>query len=447
MRKAVLLVTAVAYLALLNREFTSDGVTYAVSARDGYALYHPHHLLYNMGARQLHHLFARVDLWTLLSIVSALWSLLNVAWLYALARRVFGSDARAAFIACFYAFSDVTWFLGTTAEVYPMVTTFELWAFDRMWRAERACSNREAVVLGVLTALAMLMHQTAIFFALALAWWLWSTTRSLARTAIYLGVSGAITGGAYLLAAWHEGVTGVSSFVRWLVLYAHSEQFKSGEWGGGLSLGRILNPLSGSIESFISFGPLHRWTRGDHPVWTVWTVLEGVSLLVGACALVAWMVRRAPPEPARVRVPPPLRRLLVVWLVLHGAFTIWWDGGSREIWSMLIAPLLLVIAWRPRVRPAEWVLLGALVAANLFGGLIPDSRDENGPVYPVVEQLGCDNLRDGDVIIGGVSELDHYVRYRCKVTIRQLPAGTPDPPNARVFHVAPSPPRGWRVWR
>jgi hypothetical protein len=412
---------AALYLIFPNRDFTTDGVDYATHVVFGAGLFHPHHLLFSFTCHELYRLvtlFGPVDVFTLMATLTALVTALNVGLVGVLVCRLTHDRRTAAVAMLLFGLSNATWFLATGAEPHPLAIAFELLALLSVTRD----GAPSVVPLALLAMLAVLFRQESVFFVLVLAGYVLATTRSPGRFVAFLTITGAGSVLAYVLAAAHEGIRTPGDFAHWIMSYATGPDYKSGLWGHGLSLERIPRLLSGIRDAVVSTGPLHRNARGDHPLVTPGNIIAAGGAFVFVVASAIWIVRglirRAPATPG----PRFVRGLLLAWIVVDALFIAWWDNGNLKFWGLLLAPVILLGA-RPWRTPA-WLAapaIAGLAIANFAGGILPDSQPQNSLVYQVIHQIGCDRLRDGDVLVGGTYELRPYALYACRKTVELAP--------------------------
>lgn len=414
------------FLSLSNQADGTDGVDYATSIKQGLGLFHPHHVLYGAFGFVVHRALAfifYIDPLILMTIMSSLVTTISLIVFFMLVKHLIESTNIALLITALYAFNYSTMYMGTAAEVYPYAALCELLALLVFLRAPRPSWPALSLV-AALSALAVLFHQTAVFFVLALVLFIGLKTRSFWAAAGVAVSSGSMTIGVYVFAAMKNNVHNLSEFLRWILFYVHTSQYAEGSWGSGLSLARIPAILFGIASTLISPN-YHKYmiNRSLFVDWTDFVFFPAVVVVVIALGLVTrWLFRnRRVVRTLSTSELRPLLQMLAIWILLGGLFVAWWDQGNIEFWYMLAAPVLLLFALclraieqagTPLPRRLAVVAAGLLVA-NLAGRVYVDSRPSNSLVRGVLAGIGCERIADGDIIVGPVWDLPPMIRYKC----------------------------------
>ena len=414
------------FLSLSNQADGTDGVDYATSIKQGVGLFHPHHVLYGAFGFVVHRALAfitYIDPLILMTVLSSLVTTISLIVFFMLVKHLTESTNIALLITAFYAFNYSTIYMGTAAEVYPYAALCELLALLVLLRAPRP-SWPVLSLVAALGALAVLFHQTAVFFVMALVLFIGLKTRSFWAAAGVAVSSGALTIGVYIFAAWKNNVHNLSEFLRWIFSYVHTSQYAEGSWGSGLSLARIPAILFGIVSTLISPNYQKYIINGSLFVdWTDFVFFPAVAVVLIALALtIRWLFRkRRSARSLSTSELRPLLQLLLFWILLGGLFVAWWDQGNIEFWYMLVAPVLLLLALglraieqagTPLPRCLAVVAFGLLVA-NLAGRVHADSRPANSLVRGVLAGIGCERLADGDLLVGPIWDLPPMIRYKC----------------------------------
>jgi hypothetical protein len=407
------------YLLLQNRINVGDGVDYAYSVKLGNNLFHPHHVLYNFFCHRIYSALYGLSSFSplyFMGVLSSIAMAITVALFYAIAAALTERALLSALFALAYAFTYATFYLGTTAEVYPFSMLFSLFALFVCVRTELR-SEPALLIAALLCAGAMLFHQAAIFFTLSVAYFVarQSGWRRAARFTVYSGVSCAIP---YVLASHTMGVRTPAEFIRWILFYVHTSQYKSGEWGHGLSLDRLALIPWGFFSTVVALP--HERLRSIRPL--ALSLLDfgtaaAVLLLVFSSGFLAVRLFRTPRNGSFAG----LRQLLWLWLGLDVLFTAWWNQTNPKFWYMMLPALYLLCALRftrsaekpgPLMKALGLSTLG-LFFTNVCGQVYADSRSNNSAVSGIVNALGCQNLSSGDTLIGPVNNLKMFVLYSC----------------------------------
>jgi hypothetical protein len=342
------------YLATLTQVHTFDALSYVTSVerKPWTELFHPHHLAYGpLGALAL--ALGRALGYTggaalPLQLLNAVAGAAGVALLFTIVRRVTCRPdlgfAAALLIGASYAY----WYYAVEIEVYTVAALFLLICLSLLVGLIERPWPSGMLLLGVAQGGAVLFHQTNVLFCVPalvtlLAARRWGMTRQarvgvrqLAAYAValvltvglpYLFVGVAVSG----FRSWDE-------FAAWLTEYA-----RIGWWGGPITAQKWANLGLGLADTLAQPGGALLWL-----------------LLAGLLVLHLRRLRSG----AR-----PLVAGLIAWLLVYGAFFLWWEPDNIEFWIASLPPALLLLAlalrgarrWGPEV----WVALA--VAATALG--------------------------------------------------------------------------------
>jgi hypothetical protein len=415
------------YLATPNRQYQFDALDYATAAKTGTHLFHPHHVLYNGFGWLICRLLPGEPL-RILATVNAIVTVAAAMLLARVIRRATGSAGLARAAAVGYGLTHGAWYMATAVEVYPISIFGEMIALAAVLETP---AIGWVIVAALGSAVGMLFHQTALFSVPAIAWIVWRRY-GVARALVYLAVAGAATGGVYLAIAAHEDARSLKDILHWLTSYAHTAQFSTGTWGGGLSPMKMAGTVLGVVGTFVF--PSFVWNiqpfSGFRP-----GAAEITPLALSAAAVVLFVTLLVR---ARKNGPPPtedksLRRALALWWVSHALFTVWWESVNFEFWLMALAPFVFWLALR--LRPVEatlkhraWLALALFGAGNLAITFIPDTLRSHNGWLSIVELLDT-RAHDGDIVYSNEPAVDGYNRYfgKHKITLRSLRETGGDP--------------------
>ncbi len=417
LRRVILLValpalTAVLLLSLKASQQTADSLDYALSARTGRGIYHPHHLLFvplvrvvreglvSLGmppdpvvAAQLHNVF---------------WAVVAVLSMFLLAEHLLSSTAGGLLAALFLLLARGFWLYSTQMEAYvPATGSLALLMVLLLRRGRSPTPPLVGVAVSVLVALSILYHQSNVFICVPLAYWLVGERSGRDGKRFWiLALSGVLVLLAYLLAFTHADVggsipqlstTGSDSaparFLRFCLAYAFSP---NPGWGtvrnfSVLGVGRLIHS---QIRDMVTFP------------WSLrLLVIPGFAMALAG--LVLWHVIRS----SRSAELAAERRFLLIWLLTFYAFSLF--------------PLILLIALaikdffkfadegRGRGRVAVYALCGAGLAllglVNASETILPYHRDR-GPAFAAASTLGA-RLPAGCLVIGDFSVLQNLRYY------------------------------------
>jgi hypothetical protein len=396
------LFAAVVLFAGRAAQQTADSLDYALSARTGREIFHPHHLLFTPMIRLTRLLVARAGggedpllAGQLHNIVASVVVLLAC---HAIVRRWTGSSFGGVAAALLLLACRGFWLYSTLVEVYLPATACLALLVVLVTREDRRLSAGRVLAGGALLALAVLYHQPSVLFCVPLGYWLFVAPRGKGwkEGAWMLGIAGLLAAMAYLLAflgpaalrgggeSLDAGPPTVARFVRFCLAYAFHPV---AGWGTArnlsvLGIGRLLHSQLRNVTTF---------------PWSLRALFipgTGVFLLL----LGGWHLRA-------MRADRPLRRqriFLLVWIVSYYLFFLWWFPGEKEFFITPLLPLALLIALAAmdlRDRPGGWSrsrsrfliplsLLPALLlgAVNLRGTILPYHRSR-GPAYREASEL------------------------------------------------------------
>src|SRR5439155_2894544 len=302
-------------LPLKASQQTADSLDYAVSARTGRAIYHPHHLLFvplvrvvregvaflgmspdPVAAGQLHNVF---------------WAVVAVLSMFLLAEHLLSSTTGGVVAALFLLPARGFWLYSTQMEAYvPATGALALLAAWLLRRGRSPATPLLGVAVSLLLTLCILYHQSNVFICVPLAYWLVGEKGGRDPRRLWiLGLSGVMVLLAYLLAFLHADVEGsvpplspagsdpvLDRFVRFCLAYAF---LPNPGWGTArnfsvLGVGRLIHS---QIRDILTFP------------WSLrFLVIPGFA--TGLAGLVSWhavQARRGAGLAAE-------RRFLLIWL-------------------------------------------------------------------------------------------------------------------------------------
>jgi hypothetical protein len=378
---AILLV----YAMLPTKNYYWDGISFAQNIEQAGGLktpgfwanlIHPNHLVYNVIGylvwNAVRGLGFQVRALTVLQAINMVAGA-ACAWLVqrTLLRTTFLHSKAPAYLSTgltlIFAFSAIFWKYSTDADAYIPSVLGLVAAFHVLSTSERP----RPLLIGVLHAGAMLVHQLAVLFfpAAALGIYLKGGWRALWR---YCGVAAGITLPAYCVGFWlHKGDTSPAAFMRWVINHSPGVGFS-------FNLGRNLGITAASYARLF-FGGTGHVLQFFGPFMLVTLVLLAV-VLVG---LIANVVRyRA--DLRLLRWPSWANhslRVAVVWLAAYVVFLFFWLP-ENTFYKLFCLPAIVFIAaqWLAQYRGPRrnrLALFAATMAlANLALYIFPYSRPD-----------------------------------------------------------------------
>jgi hypothetical protein len=282
-----------------------------------------------------------------------------------------------------FAFSAVFWRFATDADAYIPSVLFLVASF----RVLATSSKPRPLVVGILHAGAMLIHQLAIFFfpAAALGVYLKGGRRSLLQ---YCAVAAGVTLPAYYAGFWlQQRPTSLGAFVRWLTFHSPDVTFT-------FSLSR---DLAITLMNYprLFFGGTAHVLQFFGPFMLVTLVLLAVVL---AALLTRTLRHWDELRSLRLRLEPTLPLLVaVVWLTPYVVFLFFWLP-SNTFYKLFCLPAIIVIIahilmgyqvtdQHPR-RYRVALLLATMALANLAFYIFPYSRPDYNQALRFAHRMG-----------------------------------------------------------
>jgi len=349
-------------------EQSRDALSYLDKAREGHALFHPHHLLFNAAVRAL---YLGLD-WSAgvsdvvlaaqaHNLVFTFVAFLAVYWI---GFRWLGSQLVGLVGVALYGSTTAIMVYSSQAEVYvPAVALLGVAGVFFFALVESPTSRGARAGLLVAWVLAVLYHQTAVLLLIPLAVTaLMLRRRELARAvAVVSALAGTVVFAAYVVG--YRAIAAESdeagSFLGFIFSYAVTPGV---QWGSATNIG-----WSGVIQLLES----HVWGLSTL-IPARQGLLIGLAVAGGAVVLLVW------------RLAGWRQRLLlcfaVSWAATYLAFFLWWLPGEIEFAVLTSMPICLAVmagvstlVLRPRVgvTGARAVAAGIVVVAvlNFWGGI------------------------------------------------------------------------------
>lgn len=390
---ALALVTLLLLFSLRALEQTADGLNYALSAKTGEGMLHPHHLLYAPIVRGFLLVLGRVsdafDAVLSAQVHNSLWSAVAVVCMYLVVGRLLSSRAWGLIAALTLLIAQGFWTFSTQVEVYvPATGALMLLAAVLLLRRRAVLEDREMVLVSLVLAMAVFYHQTNVLFAIPLGYYLLATQgRDRVKILLaILGLAGLVVFCGYVLAFLYvEPIWSVRGFVRFCLSYTFH-----------------LNPQWGTVDN-LSIGGVRALLRSQYANFAVIRSGGGI-LAVGfgfvVLLLALWNLIRAFRLPEHSAV----RGLCVLWLAVYFAFFLWWLPAEHEFFVTPLVPILLLgfmtvgdLTARLGSSRGRVLLVGAGILVALLWGLnlkayMPQHRSR-GPRYQEASALAAQSAQ------------------------------------------------------
>jgi Dolichyl-phosphate-mannose-protein mannosyltransferase len=398
------------YLTTLTHVHTFDALSYVTSVerKPWTEVFHPHHLAYGpLGALAL--ALGRALGYTggaalPLQLVNAAAGAAGVALFFSIARRVTCRPDLGLAAALLLGMAYAYWYYAVEIEVYTVATLFLLICLRLLVELIERPTRRGMLLLGIAQGGAVLLHQTnALFCAPVLITFLVTNGDRLLikggqdeaacqeRVVVqhllaYILPLALTVGLPYLFVGLVvSGFRNWGEFAAWLTEYA-----RTGWWGGPIT-----------TQKWVDLGVGVTGTLAQPGGTLLWLLLAGLLVL---------HLRRLCSSTR------PLVIGLATWLLVYGAFFLWWEPDNVEFWIASLPPVLLLLAlalrgarrWGPEV----WV---ALTVAATALGVNYDAITRRGDAAMdlqrrIASELGA-HSRPADLLLVPDGLLELYLPY------------------------------------
>lgn len=367
--------TAVLLLATRAQQLSGDSLAYAVAIRSGTGLFHPHHLLFSPIVRALYLPLAALhdgfDAILVAQLHNVAWAVVAVVSVYAIVAKMQGSRPLAAAAALGLLACRGFAVFATEVEVYVPAAGCAALLLLSLLRG--AGAGR----IGLLLALLVFYHQSNVLFSLPLLVFLaWNGERPRIRAGLRaVALAGTLALAGYVMAYLSAG--GSPGFVEYTLRYAVVEGF-SPKWGTAEHVG------GGGVAALF-----------DSQAWNlVQTQPAGAAraavriFLTALVAYSVWRIARRPRDEA-------YRAALVLWLLVYGAFFLWWLPDEHEFFVVTLVPIVLLVAKALGTQGKGLVAAGLLFASvavllprQVLGSLLPAHRTR-GAAYEIAREYAA----------------------------------------------------------
>ena len=408
------LLVLLVYLALPTKNYYWDGISFAQNIEDARwedavrwpQLLHPNHLIYNLiGWAPYQLLGGRFRALYVLQFMNALWAAGAVYLISGIVLATLRSMRAALLLSALFAFAGTWWRYASDANAYiPSVTLLVACI------AVVTSTKPRPLLMALLHAAAMLVHQLAVFAFPALLYGLWHqyaeskpNAKRFAGIPLYAVVTGTLTIAAYCFgfAAWNGGFA-LRPFAAWMTSYAADAKFSF----------RLLPNLAISVRSWaqLFFAGRPSLIRASDPMTAI------LLLLCVLCLVVLILTLRRVRFGVHIQQ-PVLFRFSGLWLLAYALFFLIWlpNNTFYKVFGLPAIILLVASCWPPgrdpQTRGAGVAFVSLLALSNLTLAMIPYSRATSND--GVAFALGFPELdRPGSVVyFREFSVDDWFVRY------------------------------------
>ena len=416
------------YLLTLARWHTWDAIAYTARAYGNPLLserflstsfFHPHHLLYLTLARGFLWLSKVLiphspDPFFPLQLMSVLFGASSVFLVGYIVLQRTGSTVRACVLAAMFALSQAVWRFSTEVEVMLPALFFCLCAVAMV--ARRAVRRPNLPALALLTAIAILIHQIAFLFFLAMMISLLSSRtaeESSVRSMVHYGGSVTLVVViAYLAGAMLSGhLHSPSDLIDWILFAASRHTLYPGGMVASLWVG-----LRGFLHAIVTGYGASQLVSGHVSLEILVFAAALLIVLVGMLFSVSWIGRSIR---SLLRSSPSWVVLHTVWFGITALFIVWLQPFNIEFWIYCLPALILLLAesdvhlprWlttrRWRKAAVAYVFLLSLGWLN-FRDAIASHMEKGNAEYSAALELVERNMEAGDLILRDSSEWDTF---------------------------------------
>jgi len=407
------------YAIFPNKNYGQDAIHFmlAMGGSNLSSLFHPHHLIYNaLGfvlSQGLAGLGISISIATLMQTLNSVFAAAGVLLFFIILLRLSKKVTMSVTFALLLAFCMGVWDQAIEVEVYAcglvFLTGSLLLIIDPL---SNSTGPKPAMVigLGILGSLAILFHQMHILFvAIGCTFIIFAGKGVIPRLKMlgYYAIPFPLLVVAPYIAVGYaiNRLPSLVSFYNWLTSYT-----QSGQWGHFGGLKSVVLAAAGLNNSFFGKTVMITGSIGVGDMVLEALYILGVILVLGL--VVVTIVKFKAIYESRAW----LVTLMLVWIVVYGLFTLWWDPSNVEFWMHILPPLWLLLflgfeMWRS--RQPNWkkaipiVLLCLLVCVNLVCWVMPNSDIENNDTYQLVNKLHDNGLTSEDLVLapgpGGIS--------------------------------------------
>jgi len=411
---ALFFCTLLLYLATLTQVHTFDALSYVTSVerKPWTEVFHPHHLAYGpLGvlAQSLGRALGYSGGAALpMQLVNATAGALGMALFFSIVRRATGRGDLALVAALLLCSAYAYWYYAVEIEVYTVATLFLLICLDLLLRLIEHPSRRGMALMGLAQGGAILFHQTNLLFSAPLfvallvsaydvrhrhksliyrqaatSVRLWAIARFAPAYAVALVLT---VGLPYLfVGVLVSGFRSWDAFAAWLTEYAHT-----GWWGGPITPQKWHELGTGLADTLAQPGGAMLW------------------LLLGG--LVVLHLRRLGGRPHA------LVAGLLTWLLVYGAFFLWWEPDNIEFWIASLPPALLLVALALRGEhrwgAGVWLALAVAIAAlGINADAITRRGDPTTDLQRVIAQTLAEHSQPADLLLVPDGLIELYLPY------------------------------------
>ena len=367
--------TFLLFFLLRSAYQTLDSLDYALSAKTGDGMFHPHHLLYIPFIHAFHLLISQIcgPCNTIFSaqVFNILWAIAAVTAIFLVVRKLLDSSFAGLSAALLLLVSQGFWLYSTQTEVYvPALGSLALLVAIILAHRSLYLTTPQILRVAFLWSLAVFFHQTNILFVIPLGLFLvMREGRHGYQTLVKI----------MFLAALLISVGYVMAF-----FFTPEAKTLAGFFQFGLNYAVVPDPAWGTLDNVSPRGVQQLLSSQSWNFVTVSSDFEQVLILILAIstmAMIGWNLWRVSKHASHAAV----RALLLAWLASYFLFFLWWLPREREFFIVTLFPMI-VLAFltlddlasmmafpypRKLIPPAVVVLASILLVMNLQSAILP----------------------------------------------------------------------------
>lgn len=325
----ICLLVSTVYIAFPTQNYYWDGIGYAMtieeSAGVNIKLFNPNHLLANFIGwflySPLHALWPPLRALPMLATLSTLASVLTSYLLFRILQRFLHNAYFSASLTLLFAFSATWWKFSTDANVYVPCVCLLVLASDLLTHPDR---KQQPVLIGLLHALSMLLHQIAIFFYPAAIVALIMRRQEPPKVKVVNALTYTATAGisvviAYLW-AWFGYVNGVYAGTFWKWITANGRE----EWAF-VSLGsNVGEALRSTVRLFFGGRFSLALEHIDGPFLAVLITMIATCAALLVAAIIKTVMEWFQDEEFLEVFPREVKTFLIAWVGSFAFFLLFW---------------------------------------------------------------------------------------------------------------------------
>lgn len=318
------------YVGFRTQNYYWDGIGYALNIEQtaglGVTLFNPNHLLASLLGWllywPLHAVWPGLRAHFMLAAISTILSVATAYLLFRILQRLLRNEYYSACLTLLFAFSATWWKFSTDANMYVPGVFLLMLAADRIMNPHRTL---QPVMIGVLHALSMLLHQIAIFFYPAVVTALILRGKPLpARERLRLVGSYTLASSLPVAAvyawAWFGYVKGIYEFTfwRWMTANAHEE------WSFASVGENLWEAIRSTVRLFFGGRFSLAWDHIDGPVLAVLMTMLGASIVLLAAGIIRTIREWFKDEEFLEALPRETKHFIIVWIGSFFLFLFFW---------------------------------------------------------------------------------------------------------------------------